>query len=79
MKYQLLNGWTPHDVFKAWIVGVNTEQIPAAFFRSRKGNFCLKQPFSLKIFNRIVRHCELSKNTHEAFARWLVANTEGDW
>lgn len=79
MKYQLLNGWNPHTAFEAWIIGVNTKQIPAAYFRLTNGEYCFDQPFSPKIWGRIKCFCKNSYNTHEAFARWLVTNTEGDW
>lgn len=71
MKYRLIRGWTPHEIFE-W---ANTLDYPEAMFFMPDTN----DHEVLKICGRIYACVSTSKNQHEALARWLVANTEGDW
>lgn len=79
MKYQLLNGWTPHEVFQVWVESGGTRGVPCMYYRVTEGLVNDGQPFDNRTSGEIFKYCIFSKNTHEAFARWLVANTEGDW
>jgi len=79
MKYQLLNGWTPHSVFygatSSW-----HNAVPGLWYRIEHGYVLdLKQPFSKRAYDRLHKFSTKFDNKHEALARWLVANTEGDW
>ena len=72
MKYQLLNGWTPHNLFSR----LNRLSNPQRFFDCYVPG---ASPFYPDTMGAIIKYCRESKNHHEALARWLVANTEGDW
>ena len=71
MKYQLINGWTPHDIFE-WANKLNYPE--AMFYMPHTNDIEI-----LKVCGRIHAFVSTAKNQHEAVARWLVANTEGDW
>lgn len=72
MKYQLLNGWTPHSFFAVWVRYTDTSGILC-------GRLWRLGPFNEEKTGEVYTLCFSAKNTHEALARWLVANTEGDW
>ena len=72
MKYQLLNGWTPEKLFAR----LSYWPEPRKFFTHHIPD---RSPFSLEVCQDIWLFLFFSLNQHEALARWLVANTEGDW
>lgn len=68
MKYQLLHAWTPHSVFEAVNSGPACWQV-----------FGETPPFTPPAYADFIDSVWSNATPEEALARWLVANTEGDW